>query len=146
MISDIIKKETNKALKAKDETRLSTLRLLASNLHNAEIDKRGDLSEEEELAVVKKEAKKRQDAIEIYQKAGEKKRVEQETKELEILQELLPKQMGDKELAKLVEGAILEASTSSISDMGRVIGVVMAKAKGRADGKKVSEMVKGKLT
>lgn len=147
MISNTIQKEIIRAMKAKDAVRVTTLKLLSAALHNAKIDKkREDLTKEEELVVVKKEVKKRQDAVEIYQKAKEKKRIEQEIKELEILQEFLPKQMSDKELAKLVEGAISEVSASSISDMGRVIGAVMAKAKGRADGKKVSEMAKGKLT
>ena len=147
MISNTIQKEIIGAMKAKDAVRVTTLKLLSAALHNAKIDKkREDLTTEEELVVVKKEVKKRQDAVEIYQKAKEKKRIEQEIKELEILQEFLPKQMSDKELAKLVEGAISEVSASSISDMGRVIGAVMAKAKGRADGKKVSEMAKGKLT
>lgn len=145
MILDTINKQIVDAMKAKDEIRLSTLKLLLSALHNAKIDKRGDLTKEEELEIVRREAKKRKDAIEAYKKVGATDRAEKEKKELAILQEFLPKELPDKEVSKLVDEAITTTSASSMQDMGKVIGVVMAKAKGRADGKKVAEMVRKKL-
>ena len=146
MILDTINKQIVEAMKAKDEIRLSTLKLLLSALHNAKIDKRGDLIEEEELEIVRREAKKRKDAIEAYKKAGATDRAEKEEKELAILQEFLPKELPDEEVLKLVDEAITTTSASSMQDMGKVIGAVMAKAKGRADGKKVAEMARKKLT
>ena len=145
MILDTINKQIVEAMKAKDEIRLSTLKLLLSALHNAKIDKRGDLTEEEELEIVRREAKKRKDAIEAYKKAGATDRAEKEEKELAILQEFLPKELPDEEVSKLVDEAITTTSANSMQDMGKVIGAVMAKAKGRADGKKVAEMAKRKL-
>jgi len=145
MISDTINKQIAEAMKAKDEIRLSTLKLLLSALHNAKIDKRGDLTKEEELEIVRREAKKRKDAIEAYKKVGATDRAEKEEKELAILQEFLPKELPDEEVSKLVDEAITTTSANSMQDMGKVIGAVMAKAKGRADGKKVAEMAKRKL-
>lgn len=146
MIVDNVKKQIVEAMKAKDEIRLSTLKLLSSALHNAEIDKRGDLSEEEEMEVVRREAKKRKDAIEAYENAGAKDRAEKEKKELGILQKYLPAELGDEELEKIVEEAISAIGAENMKDMGKIIGMVMSKAKGRADGKKVAEMVKNKLS
>ena len=145
MILDTINKQIVEAMKARNEIRLSTLKLLLSALHNAKIDKRGDLTEEEELEIVRREAKKRKDAIEAYKKAGATDRAEKEEKELVILQEFLPKELPDEEVSKLVDEAIITTSASGMQDMGKVIGAVMAKAKGRADGKKVAEMTRKKL-
>jgi uncharacterized protein YqeY len=146
MISDTITQKIGDALKAKDEIRLSTLRLLSSALNYEKIAKQHDLSEEEELVVVRREAGKRRDAIQAYEKAGADERAEKEQKELEILQEFLPKQMSDSELGKLVEEAISQAGAISVADMGKVIGIVMAKAKGSAEGARVAEMVKQKFS
>ncbi|MEJ2348045.1 MAG: GatB/YqeY domain-containing protein [Patescibacteria group bacterium] len=146
MIKDSIKKQIIEAMKAKDEIKLSTLKLLSSALHNAEIEKQRDLTEEEEIEIVKREAKKRKDAIEAYEKAKATDRAEKEKKELAILQEYLPEEMPDSELEKIVDEVISETKASSMQDMGRVIGAVMGKAKGKADGKKVSEMVRSKLS
>ena len=146
MITDTIQKQITEAMKARDEIRLSTLKLLSSFLHNAKIDKRGELTEEEEIVVVKKEAKKRKDAIEIYERVGEKERAEREKKELAILETYLPQEMGDEELEKIVEATINELGAKSLADMGRLMGAVMGKVGGQADGTRVSAMVKEKLS
>jgi hypothetical protein len=153
MISDVITKKIGEAMKAKDEIKLSTLRLLSSALNYEFIAKQHKLSEEEELAVVKREANKRKDTIETYEKLkdpktpnpGIQQRIDQEKKELEILKEYLPAEMPDDELQKLVDDAMSETGATSISDMGKVIGNVMGKAQGKADGKKVAEKVKEAL-
>lgn len=145
MITPNITKQIAEALKAKDEVRLSTLRMLSSALNYEKIDKRRDLTEEEEIAVVKKEAKKRNDAIEAYTKAGAKDRADLEGKELSILKEYLPEEMSESELSLLVEQVIKEVGAKQVSDMGRVIGVVMQKSGGRADGSKVAAKVKEHL-
>lgn len=141
-----LKKQIVVAMKAGDSVRVTTLKLLASSLHNAQIAKMGELTKEEELTIVKKEAKKRKDAIEIYEKAGATDRVAAEKTELAILLEFLPQELGGEELAKLVDETVHEIGTSSISDMGKVIGAVMAKAKGQADGKMVADLVRAKLS
>ncbi|MBI1863634.1 GatB/YqeY domain-containing protein [Candidatus Woesebacteria bacterium] len=142
MISDTIQKQITDALKAKDETRLIALRMLSTALSYARIDKMSDLNEEEELTVVKKEAKKRKDAIEIYDKANQKERAEKERAELKILEEYLPKQMDDEQLSKIIDEVL--SGMDDKSNMGRVIGEVMKKTRGQAEGKRVSELVKSK--
>ncbi len=146
MIADTINQKIQGAMKAHDEIRLSTLRLLSSAFNYEFIAKQHRLSEEEELEVVRHEAKKRKEAIEAYEKAGATDRAEKEKKELIILQEFLPPEMSDEELTKLVDEAISETKATTMADMGKVIGAVMAKAKGNADGKKVSDLVRSKLS
>lgn len=146
MITDNLQSQISEAMKARDEIRLSTLRMLSSALNYEKISKQHDLNEEEELVVVGKEAKKRRDAIDAYMKANQTERADKEKKELEILEAYLPKQMSDEELEKIVDESIKETGASAMSDMGRVIGSVMGKVKGMADGGRVSGMVKGKLS
>ena len=164
MISETLKKQIVDAMKAKDEVRISTLKLLSAALTNAEIAKRAKvgadpkafkLTEGEELAVVQKEAKQRRDSIEAFRQAQGKlpgrsadikERIEKEKKELEILQEYLPQELSEEKLTALIDEVISATGAENIKDMGRVIGQVMSKAKGGADGKKVAEMVKRKLS
>lgn len=152
MITPTITQKIAEAMKARDEIRLSTLKLLSSAFNYEFIAKQHKLSEEEELAVVRREAKKRKEAIEAYKKAGANDRAEKEQKELEILQEYLPPEMGDEELEKLVDQAIKEADLPADAThqalqagMGKVIGAVMAKTGGRAEGGRVAELVRQKL-
>lgn len=145
MISENIQKMIGDAMKAREEIRLSTLRMLSSALNYERIALQHDLTSDEELKVVQKEAKKRRDAIEAYEKAGALDRAEKEKKELEILTKFLPEQMTDADLAKIIDEVIAETGASQISDMGRVIGAVVVKVKGAADGKRISELVKASL-
>ena len=141
MLKETVQKELVIAMKAHDEVRLSTMRLLLSALNYDRINKMHELSEEEELDVVKKEAKKRNDAIEMYTKVGETTRANKEKEELVILHEFLPEALSSSELESLVD--------QSISEVGREFGPVMknvlTKVNGRADGREVSEIVRKKL-
>lgn len=145
MIADTITGQIGEAMKARDEIRLSTLRMLSSALNYEKIAKQHDLSVDEEIVVVKKEAKKRLDAIEAYEKANALDRAEKERQELAILREFLPEEMGEEELAKILDDVFQEVNPQGMGDMGRVIGAVMGKAGNRADGKKVAEAVKARL-
>jgi uncharacterized protein len=145
MLADNITKMIGEALKAHDEVRLMTLRMLSSALNYGFIEKQHKLNEEEEMVVIKKEAKMRKDAIEAYEKAGATDRADKEKAELKILQEFLPVEMSDEELSQLVDESVNQTGAKVLADMGKVIGIVMAKAKGKADGSKVAQMVKSKL-
>ena len=145
MISDTITPKVGEAMKAKDEIRLSTLRLLSSALNYEFIAKQHVLTEEEELAVVRREVKKRKDAIEAYEKAGAKERAEKEKKEMAVLEEYLPAQMSDSELIKIVDEAISVSGATSMADMGKVMGAVVPKVAGRAEGARISKLVSEKL-
>ena len=155
MISQDLQSKINEAMKAGDSIRVSTLKMLSSELHNAKIAKGAELSEDEEIQVAKKEAKKRKDAIEaLYQAQGAQTtsdnaslqtKLDNEQAELAILEEYLPKQMSAMEISMLVDKAIAQTDSGNIQDIGRVIGKVMELSKGRADGKIVSDIAKEKL-
>lgn len=145
MILASINQKIAEAMKSKDEVRVSTLRLLSSALNYERIAKQHDLSEEEELAVVRREIKKRKDAIEAFEKVGASDRAERERLELAILKEYLPEELGEEELAVLIEESIESLGAKSHQDAGRVIGEVLRKAGGRVEGSKVAEFVRARL-
>jgi hypothetical protein len=155
MIANTLQKKIGEAMKAHDEIRTSTLRLLLSALNYEKIDKRSlasqspgkqhDLTDEEELVVIRREAKKRKEAIEMYKKAGAEERAAKEETELKILQEYLPPEMGEEELNQLINDSISQLGAKTMADMGKVIGFVKGKAP-NVDGGKIAEIVKGKLS
>lgn len=145
MIVDTLNQRIVEAMKVKDEVKLSTLKLLSAELHNYQID-HPKMTDEEEIVIVKKEAKKRKDAIEAYKKANLLDRVQREEAELKILAEFLPKEVSDDELQKMVDEAISETGAKDVKQMGMVIGKVMGKAKGNADGAKIASLVKERLS
>ncbi|MBX4206068.1 GatB/YqeY domain-containing protein [Candidatus Microgenomates bacterium] len=145
MIVDNLNKQIVEAMKAHDSVRVSTLKLLLSEIKNYQID-HPQMTQEEEMAVVKKEAKKRKDAVEAYSKANRVDLADKEALELTILKEYLPEEMSDSELERLVNEAITETSATSLQEMGKVIGLVVKKSADLADGAKVSSLVRQKLS
>lgn len=144
MIIDTLNQKIIDAMKAKDEVRLSTLKLLSSAIHNYQIDHR-EMTDEEELNVVKKEAKQRKDAIEAYIKGGLQEKADKEASELKVLKEFLPVELTDQELQTFIDEAIAESGAKEIKDMGKVIGLVMTKSNGNADGGRVAAIARQKL-
>lgn len=145
MLIDQIHEQLKNAQLAREEVKVSTLRLLISEVKNSEISKGHTLSDEEILEVIAKEAKKRKESIVSFRGGGREELAQKEEAELAILETYLPQQMSDEELTKLVDQSITEIGASSIADMGKVMQAVMAKAKGLADGNRVSSLVKTKL-
>ncbi len=145
MIADTIQGQIQAAMKAHDELRVSTLKLLSSALSYEKIALMHDLNEEEEMAVVQKEVKKRKDAIALYEKAAANDKAQKEKDELVILKEFLPPEPTDEEVAALVESAITETSATTIRDMGKVLALVKEKSNGLADSVKAAQMAKEKL-
>ena len=146
-LKEKIEQDFKEAFKNKEEIRLSALKMLRAAISNAEIEKRGkgegdELSDEEIEAVVSKEAKKRREALEIYEREGREDLAERERKELEVLSAYLPEQLSEEEVRRLAEEAIKEAGASGPKEMGKVMAVLMPKVKGRADGSLVSRIVK----
>ena len=139
------------AMRAGEATRKETLSLLRAAVKTAEINARGsDKSFDAELdsdvqAVIEREAKKRRDAIEEYEKAGRSDRAQAERDELQVLQEFLPQQLTEDELREIVKEAIAQSGASGAKDMGVVMKAVRPLTAGRADGKLVSEMVRAEL-
>ncbi len=127
-------------MKAGERDRVSALRLIADALQK-------DLKEggEDEVAVLRRERKRRLEAADAYDDGGADERAAAERLEAELIENYLPAEMSDDELTQLVDGAIAESGASGPQDMGKAMGVVMGKVAGRADGKRVSAMVKERL-
>jgi len=143
---DKISQDLIQAQKNRDSIRLSTLRMLKSDLKYKQIEKNSPLSEEEELMVLSSAVKKHKDSIEQFKQAQRNDLVAQEEAELNIILEYLPKQLSEEELTDLVEQAIQESGAVSKADLGKVMKILMPKVRGRSDGKLVSSLVTAKLS
>lgn len=143
---DKISQDLTQAQKKRDSVRVSTLRMLKSDLKYKQIEKNSPLSEEEERAVLSSAVKKHKDSIEHFKQAQRNDLVAQEEAELSIILEYLPKQLSEEELANLVEQAIQEAGAVSQADLGKVMKILMPKVRGRSDGKLVGSLVTAKLS
>jgi len=142
MLLEQIQEDLTAALKEKNELQVSTLRLLLAEIHNRKIEKQAELTDEDIVAVLRKEAKKRQESVEAFQKGDRQELADKESNELTILSKYLPQEMDPQELEKIVKEVISEVGAQGAGDFGKVMGVVMSKVKGRIDGAKVSEVVK----
>ncbi len=136
-----IAEDLQRALKNRDEVRLSTLRLARAALHNLEIERGRPLSDEEAMEVLRREVKRRREAIEAYRRGGREDAARREELEMAVLLEYLPQPLSDEELRRLVAEAIRETGVRDAREAGRVVGWVMAHARGRADGRRVAELV-----
>lgn len=148
MTKQQLQENLKQSMLAKDSEKTSVLRMLLSALNYYEINKGGagyEATDEDVVSVIQKEVKQRRDSIKQFKNAGRQDLVEKETKELEILQKYLPQQMGEEEIRKLVKEAIAQTQASSLQDMGKVMGALMPKVKGKADGSLVSKIVKEEL-
>src|SRR5690625_5019078 len=134
-----------KAMKAKDKERLMVIRMIKSSLQNEQISKGSELTEEEELTVLSREKKQRNESLEEFKNANRNDLVEKLEKELVIIDEYLPEQLDGEEVEAVVKETIVETEASSMKDMGKVMSALMPKIKGRADGKLVSNLVKREL-
>jgi len=134
------------AAKARDQVRLTVLRLLKTALKNYQIEVGEELSPQQIMTILQREAKKHQDSIEQYQKAGRDDLVKEETAELEIIDEYLPEKMSEGDLEKIVDDAIAEVGASTMADMGKVMQIATQKAAGQADGAQLSNLVKARLS
>ncbi len=143
---DKIQSDLKQAQLSRDEIKVSTLRLLLSEIKNAEIAKGGDLGGPDIVAIVQKEVKKRKEAAIGFRSGGREEAAQKEEAEAKILEGYLPTQLSNEELTKIIETTITEVGATSIKDMGKVIGIVMGKVRSQADGGSVSSIVKEKLS
>jgi uncharacterized protein len=128
--------ELKQAMLARENDRRDALRLILSSLRSAEKDLQRELSDDEELQVLQRERKRRQEAAEAFREAG---------RELAVLEEFMPAPLSEDELERIVDDAIAENGATSMRDMGRVMADVMPQIAGRADGSAVSQLVREKL-
>jgi uncharacterized protein YqeY len=150
VLRDDINKALTEAMKAKDERKVSTLRMVNSSLKNADIEARGGgkqpLGDAEVLSLMQKMIKQRQESVELYKKGNRADLVKQEEEEIAIISGYLPKQMSDAEMAAAIDAAIKETGAAGMKDMGKVIGALRGKYAGQMDMGKASAAVKAKLS
>jgi hypothetical protein len=139
-----VKTDTNAALKAGDRERVQALRLVTSELQKAHKDAAG--SEADEVAVLQRERKRRLESAEAYAEAGRDDLAANERREADVIEAYLPQQLSDDELHGIVGDVVAETGAASPKEMGKVMSMVMPRVQGRADGKRVSAVVKEKLT
>jgi uncharacterized protein len=134
------------AMKAKEAARLSTLRMVKAAVQNREIEKGGELSDEEMTKALQSLVKQRRDSVEQYEKAGRAELAAKERAEIAVIEEYLPRAASPEEIERAVEEAVAETGASSLKEMGAVMKAALGRLAGRnADGKAVSEAVKAKL-
>jgi len=141
-LKEKIQKDFIEAFKAKNGMKSSVFKMLQAAIKNAEIEKKGELGDEEIIRIVSKEAKKRKDAIEAYEKGGRVELAEKEKSELEVLRVYLPEQMPEDEIRNLVQKAVEQSGASGIKEIGKVMAVLMPQVKGKSDGALVNKIVK----
>jgi len=145
VIEQRIKDASTAALKAGDKRLREALSSFVAALKKERIDSRKEPTEADELTVLKRERKRRAEAIELYEKAGREELADQERYEEELLKAYMPEELGDAVLEELVDAAIAATDAVTPKDMGKVMGWLRPKVAGRADGKKLSDMVREKL-
>jgi hypothetical protein len=145
-LKERIVSDLTSAMKSKDAARLSALRMVKANIMNREIEKGGELSDEETSKALQALVKQRRDSIEQYQQAGRQELADKEQAEIDVIEEYLPQAATHEEIESAVSSAITETGASSMRDMGTVMKAAQARLAGKTvDGKKVSDIVKAKL-
>jgi uncharacterized protein YqeY len=140
-----LEEEVQQATLARDPARRDALRLILASLRSAEKELQRPLHEEEELQVLQRERKRRQEAIEAFRAGAREEQAVGEEAELAVLEEFMPEPLSEEELERIVDDAIAENGATSMRDLGRVMADVMPQVAGRADGSAVSQLVREKL-
>lgn len=144
-IAETIRADMTAAMRARDTARRDTLRLLIAALDNARIAAGHDLADEEAVVALQREARQRRDSIEEYRKGGRDDLAATEEAELAVISGYLPEALGEDEIRAAIEEVVGEVGASGPGDLGKVMGPVMARVRGRADGRRVNELVRERL-
>jgi len=140
-----LREEMTAALRAGEKTRLGALRLLSAAITNREKEERRELTDDEVREVAGREVKRRNESIEAFEGAGRTELADHERAERDVLSAYAPEQLGEGEVDALIDEAIASTGATSVKEMGKVMGAVMAQAKGNADGTLVQQKVRAKL-
>jgi uncharacterized protein YqeY len=140
-LSERLNEDMKLAMKSQAKFKLSVIRMVRAAIKNVEIDQRKTLDDQEVLDILNREVKQRKDSLQEFEKAGRDDLAETVKAEIEILMEYLPQQLSEEEVKAIVQQTIQEVGASSKADMGKVMGALMPKVKGRADGKIVNQAV-----
>ena len=141
-LKETFMEEMKNAMKEKDTMKKNVVTMVRSAIKQYEVDNRVELDDEGVLEIIIKEVKKRKDSLPEYEKSGRDDLIKNLTEEINYLSKYLPAQMTEDEVRELIKVTISEVGASSVKDMGKVMGAVIAKTKGRADGKVINTIVK----
>jgi uncharacterized protein len=144
-LADRLQAELRTAMRESDELRRDTLRMAISAVHNAQKDARRALTDDEVVGILAREVKMRRESIDAFEKAARPDLADKERREAEVLRTFLPEELGEDDLRAMVRAAIVEAGATSARDLGRVMGLLAPRTRGRADGRTVSAMVAQEL-
>jgi len=136
-----LNQDLKEALKAKDEVKLRTVRMLLAAIKNFEVEKMTPVTDEDIFQIMSKEIKKRQEAIEMYEKGGRQDLAQAERQEIEVIQSYMPKQLSEEEIKEIAKKVISELNLKGPKDVGVAMKAIMPQVKGRADGKLVNRIV-----
>ena len=142
---DDILRDTKEAMRSRDRPRTEALRMLSAALKNDEIERGRTLSEYEEMAILQRQLKQREESAEAFRKAGRNEQAQSEEAEAEIVRGYLPAPLSDEEMIRIVDVAIDETGATSMRDMGAVMGRANALAGNRADGRRLSALARERL-
>ncbi len=142
MIKDQLMVDLKEAMKSKDSLTKSVITMLRAAIKQVEVDKRVELGDEEVIEIISTQLKQKRNVIEEFKKGNREDLVEETLKEIKVLEKYMPEQLSIEELESIINDAVEELNASSMKDMGKVMGFVNPKVKGKADGKTVSEIVK----
>ena len=145
MLRDTLDSDLKDAMRNKEALKRTVLRTMLSEIRNAEINSQTTLDDEGIISVLTKQVQQRKDSVEAYADANRQELVDKETEEINIISVYLPEQLPVEEIEEIIKTAISEMGASSLSDMGKVMGLVMPQVRGRADGKIVNTIVTEKL-
>ncbi len=137
--------DMKEAMKEKQKKKLSVIRMARAAIKNEEINKRKELEDEEVIEVLARQVKQLKDSIPDYEKSNKGDAIKEIKKEINILSDYLPEQLTAEEIHVIVQEVITEVGAKDMSDLGKVMGAIMPRVKGRAEGSKVNEIVKEKL-
>jgi uncharacterized protein YqeY len=146
MLYEHITEDLKKAIRSKEEIRVSCLRLLKASIKNKQVEKGRDLSDEEVIGLISSAIKKGKESVEAFRKGKREDLATKEENEIKVLQEYLPRQLGTEEIEKIVREIVSQLGASGPKDLGRVMKEAVARMAGRADGKKVNEIARTVLS
>lgn len=141
-----LQEEMKNALKGGEKDRLSTIRMLISEIKKVQIDSKRGLTDEEIMSILQRYLKQRKEAYSQYLSAEREDLAQKELFEIKVVQEFLPQPMSEEEISSVVDEVVRELGATSLKDMGKVVKAVLERVKGRAEGSLVSKIVKEKLS
>ncbi|MDX5333852.1 MAG: GatB/YqeY domain-containing protein [Gammaproteobacteria bacterium] len=141
-----ITEDMKTAMRSGEKERLATIRLVLAAIKQVEVDTRSALTDDDLLPLLDKMCKQRRESIEQFEQAGRDDLASKERQELEIIQDYLPAQLSEAEIAQLIDEAIAQTGAESVRDMGKVMGIIKPRAQGRADMAAVSALIKARLS